>query len=71
MTGKLPNVHPGEVQSRPAREISGPPCRINETVLGQRDLDSDAALRLARYFGTSERFWLGLQVEFEGLGEDH
>ena len=77
MTEKLPNVHPGEVllkeflepmeisQNRLAREISVPPRRINEIVLGKRAITSDTALRLARYFGTSERFWLGLQVDFD------
>jgi antitoxin HigA-1 len=77
MTKKLPNVHPGEVlleeflkpmgisQNRLARDISVPPRRINEIVLGKRAISSDMALRLARYFGTSERFWLGLQVDFE------
>lgn len=77
MAEKLPNVHPGEVllkeflepmgisQNRLAREISVPPRRINEIVLGKRAITSDTALRLARYFGTSERFWLGLQVDFD------
>ena len=77
MAKKLPNVHPGEVlleeflkpmgisQNRLAREISVPPRRINEIVLGKRAITSDTALRLARYFGTSERFWLGLQVDFD------
>ena len=74
---KLKNVHPGEVlleeflkpigisQNRLAREISVPPRRINEIVLGKRAVSPDTALRLARYFGTSERFWLGLQVDFD------
>jgi addiction module HigA family antidote len=74
---RLPNVHPGEVllkefleplgisQNRLARDISVPPRRINEIVLGKRAITSDTALRLARYFGTSERFWLGLQVDFD------
>ena len=73
----LPNVHPGEVlleeflepmgisQNRLARDISVPPRRINEIVLEKRAITSDTALRLARYFGTSERFWLGLQVDFD------
>jgi antitoxin HigA-1 len=77
MTKKLPNIHPGEVlleeflkpmgisQNRLAREISVPPRRINEIVLCKRAISSDTALRLARYFGTSERFWLGLQVDFD------
>jgi addiction module HigA family antidote len=77
MAEKLPNVHPGEVllkeflepmgirQNRLARDISVPSRRINEIVLGKRAITSDTALRLARYFGTSERFWLGLQVDFD------
>ena len=77
MTEKLPNIHPGEVlleeflkpmgisQSRMAREITVPPRRVNEIVLGKRAISPDTALRLARYFGTSERFWLGLQVDFD------
>ena len=66
---KLPNIHPGEVlreefltplnlsQNRVARDINVPPRRINEIVLGKRAVTADTALRLARYFGTSERFW--------------
>jgi addiction module HigA family antidote len=77
MVEKLPNVHPGEVlleefmkpmaisQNRLAREISVPPRRVNEIVLRKRAVSPDTALRLARYFGTSERFWLGLQLDFD------
>jgi addiction module HigA family antidote len=77
MAEKLPNVHPGEVllkeflepmgisQNRLARGISVPPRRINEIVLGKRAITADTAVRLGRYFGTSERFWLGLQVDFD------
>jgi addiction module HigA family antidote len=77
MIEKLHNVHPGEVlleefmkpmaisQNRLARELSVPPRRVNEIVLGKRAVSPDTALRLARYFGTSERFWLGLQVDFD------
>jgi addiction module HigA family antidote len=77
MAEKLPNVHPGEVlleeflkpmgisQNRLARDISVPPRRINEIVLGKRAVSPDTALRLARCFGTSERFWLGLQMDFD------
>ena len=42
-----------------------PPRQINEIVLGKRSLTPDTALRLARYFGTSNRFWLGLQMDFD------
>ena len=77
MSDRLPNIHPGEVllqeflkplalsQTRVAREIGVPPRRINEIVLAKRAVTPDTALRLARYFGTSERFWLGLQTDFD------
>lgn len=77
MTDMLPNVHPGEVlreeflgpfglsQNRLARELRVPPRRVNEIVLGKRAVTADTALRLARYFGTSERFWLGLQLDYD------
>lgn len=74
---KLKNVHPGEVlleeflkpmgvsQNRLARDIGVPPRRINEIVLGKRAITADTALRLARYFGTSEGFWMGLQSDYD------
>jgi len=74
---KLPPVHPGEVlleeflepmelsQYRLAKDISVPPRRINEIVHGQRSITADTALRLSRYFGTSERFWLNLQTGYD------
>ena len=74
---KLKNVHPGEVlleeflvpmgisQNRVARDIGVPPRRINEIVHGKRAITADTALRLARYFGTSESFWMGLQIDFD------
>lgn len=77
MAKKLPNVHPGEVlleefllpleisQNRLARELGVPPRRINEIVLGKRSVTPDTALRLSRYFGTSSRFWLGLQMDYD------
>lgn len=77
MAEQLPNIHPGEIlleeflkplaisQNRLARDIKVPPRRVNEVVLGKRAITPDTALRLARYFGTSERFWLGLQVDFD------
>jgi len=77
MPRPLPNVHPGEVlreeflaplglsQNALARHLGVPPRRINEIVLEQRAISPDTALRLARYFGTSERFWLGLQADFD------
>jgi addiction module HigA family antidote len=77
MKKQLPNVHPGEVlleeflkplgvsQNRLARDLKVPPRRVNEIVLRKRAITPDTALRLARYFWTSERFWLGLQLDFD------
>ncbi len=74
---KLHPVHPGEVlqeeflkpmnlsQNHLATEIGVPPRRINEIVLGKRSITADTALRLARYFGTSPQFWLGLQGDYD------
>ena len=74
---KLKNIHPGEIlleefltpmdisQNALARGIAVPPRRINEIVLGKRAITADTALRLARYFGTSEQFWMGLQSDFD------
>lgn len=77
MARKLPPVHPGEVlleefliplglsQYRLAKGIAVPPRRINEIVHGTRAVTADTALRLARFFGTSERFWLNLQSQYD------
>ena len=78
MTAKrLRPIHPGEIlleeflepmgisQYRIAKDIGVPPRRINEIVHGNRAVSADTALRLAKYFGTSERFWLNLQVRYE------
>ncbi|GMT47327.1 MAG: transcriptional regulator [bacterium] len=74
---KLYPVHPGEVlleeflkptglsQSKIAHDIGVPPRRINEIVLKKRRITADTALRLARYFGTSPEFWLGLQAQYD------
>ncbi len=74
---KLAPVHAGEIlleeflvpmeisQYRLAKDISVPPRRINEIVHGKRGISADTALRLARYFETSERFWLNLQAQFD------
>lgn len=74
---KLHPIHPGEVlleeflkpmglsQNRLALDIGVHPRRINEIVLGKRGITADTALRLARYFGTSPQFWLGLQAEYD------
>lgn len=73
----LPNIHPGEVlleefllpmeisQNALARATGVPPRRINEVVLGKRGITADTALRMAKAFGTSEGFWLGLQADFD------
>jgi len=77
MTKKSRPVHPGEIlseeflkplkisQYRLAKEISVPARRINEIVLGKRATTADTALRLSRYFGLSERFWMNLQARFD------
>jgi addiction module HigA family antidote len=76
-TDLLHNPHPGEIlleeflkpmalsQSALARVIGVAPRRINEIVLGKRAVTADTDLRLARYFGTSEGFFLGLQTDYE------
>lgn len=76
-TKKLAPVHPGEVlledfleplqlsQYRVAKGLGVPPRRINEIVLGKRAVSADTALRLARFFGTSARFWLNLQTAYD------
>lgn len=78
----LPNIHPGEVllsefleplgisQNALARAAGVSPRRINEIVLGKRSVTADTAVRLAAALGTSERFWLGLQADFD-LEEAH
>jgi addiction module HigA family antidote len=77
MAKRLPPVHPGEVlieeflgpmeisQYRLAKDVNVPPRRINEIVHGARAVSADTALRLARYFETSERFWLNLQAQYD------
>ena len=74
---KLPPVHPGEIlleeylnpmgisQYRLAKELSVPPRRINEIVHGTRGITADTALRFARFFGTSEMFWINLQTRYD------
>jgi len=77
-------IHPGEVlleefleplgvtQHRLAVSIGVPPRRINEIVHGKRRVTADTALRLARYFGTTDRFWLNLQTRFDlEVEKDH
>ena len=74
---KLPNIHPGEVlleeflvpmeisQYKLAKEIKVPQTRISGIVKGKRRITADTALRLSKYFGTSAKFWLGLQDDFD------
>lgn len=77
MSKRIPNSTPGEIlateflkpmglsQNALARAIRVPPRRINEIVLGRRAVTADTDLRLARYFGLSEGFWMGLQADYE------
>jgi addiction module HigA family antidote len=74
---KLPPIHPGEIlleeflkpmgisQYRVAKDINVSPRRINENVHGKRSISADTALRLSRYFGLSERFWMNLQSRYD------
>lgn len=76
-TKKLPPIHPGEVlqeeflkplgisQYRLAKDINVAPRRINEIIHGKRAITADTALRLARYFRTSDHFWLNLQARYD------
>lgn len=74
---ELEPIHPGEIlteeflapleisQYRLARDISVPARRINEIVQGKRGISADTAVRLATYFGTSDRFWINLQSHYD------
>jgi addiction module HigA family antidote len=76
-TEKLAPVHPGEIlleefikplgisQYRLCEDISVQPRRINKIVHGDRAITAETALRLSRYFGTSERFWMNLQTRYD------
>ena len=76
-TKKIPPIHPGEIlleeflepmrisQYKLSKDISVSPRRINEIVQGKRSITADTALRLSRYFGLSERFWLNLQSRYD------
>ena len=80
ITKRIPNPTPGEIllhefmepmslsQNALARAIHVPPRRINEIVHGRRAITADTDLRLARFFGLSEGFWMGLQVDYELMG---
>jgi len=77
MGRRLKNVHPGEVLGeeflkpldvsayRLAKEIGVPATRVSEILHGRRAITADTALRLAKYFGTSAKFWLGLQEDYD------
>jgi len=77
MKKPLKNAHPGEVlleeflkpldvsQNRLARAVNVSPRRINEILHGKRSVSADTAVRLSRFFGTSEKFWLGLQNDYD------
>ncbi len=74
---RLPPIHPGKIlqeefleplgisQYRLAKDIGVSPRRINEVVHGKRAVSADTALRLSRYFGMSERFWINLQSRYD------
>jgi len=74
---RLRNIHPGEVLAaeflvpmrisryRLGRDIGVPATRIAEICAGRRAVTADTAVRLARYFGTTPKFWLGLQADFD------
>lgn len=76
-TRKREPIHPGEIlfeeflkplgisQYKLAKDISVPPRRINEIVQGKRSISADTALRLSRYFGLSDRFWINLQSRYD------
>lgn len=77
MAKRLEPIHPGEIllleyleplelsQYRLAKDLSVPPRRINEIVHGNRSITADTALRLARYFGTTDAFWMNLQARYD------
>lgn len=74
---KLPNIHPGEVlleeflqplgisQYRLAKDLNIPQTRVSQIIKGRRRITADTALRLSKYFGTSAKFWLGLQDDYD------
>ena len=74
---KLPNIHPGEILSeefltplnitayRLSKDMDIPQTRISQIIKGKRKITADTALRLASYFGTTAKFWLGLQDDYD------
>lgn len=77
MSKKLPNIHPGEILNeeflkpmsisayRLSKETFIPQTRISLILKGKRRITADTALRLAKFFGTSAKFWLGLQDDYD------
>ncbi len=80
---KLKNIHPGEVlqeeflkpmaisQYQLAKDLGIPQTRVSQIVKGKRRITADTALRISKYFGTSAKFWLGLQDDFDLEEEKH
>ena len=74
---RLANIHPGEVlleeflkpfeisAYKLSKDIGIPQTRISEIIKGRRRITADTALRLSHYFGTSPKFWLGLQDDYD------
>jgi len=74
---KLKNIHPGEIlleeflipleitAYRLSKDVKIPQTRVSEILKGNRRITADTALRLAKYFGNSAKFWLGLQDDFD------
>lgn len=74
---KLPNIHPGEVlleefleplgisQYKLAKDLHIPQTRVSQIIKGKRRITADTALRLSKYFGTSAKFWMGLQNDYD------
>lgn len=81
--GKLKNIHPGEIlleeflnpmgvtAYRLAKETFIPQTRVSEIIKGNRRITADTALRLSKFFGTSPKFWLGLQDDYDLEEEQH
>lgn len=77
MNDELDLIHPGEIlleefmnpmeisQNRLSRDINVPVGRINDIVHGRRSITANTALRLAKFFGTTPEFWMGLQAEYD------
>lgn len=73
----LPNIHPGEVLNeeflsplkitayRLSKDLEIPQTRVSQIIKGNRSITADTALRLSKYFGTSAKFWLSLQTDFD------